>query len=238
MNKSQFRIEPAVVPLGVGSYTAAEAAALVGVPARNVSRWLGGYSYRHGGNERRMAPLWSTQLDMIDDRLELGFRDLIELRFVKAFVDAGVGLLSIRNCLDYARGLVGDERPFSTRRFKTDGRTIFLQSLDRSPDGSMLDLKNRQYVFSRVIERTFKDLDVDDDVVIRWRPYKGKDSIVLDPERAFGQPIAAESGVPVVSLADAVLAEGSIERVSRLFDVPEAVVRDATNYQATLQKAA
>jgi uncharacterized protein (DUF433 family) len=238
MNKARLQIEPSVIPLGLGSYTAAEAAALVGVPVRNVNRWLRGYAFRQGGTDRQMPPLWSSQHATIDDHLELGFRDLVELRFVAAFGEAGVGLLAIRNCLEYARGLVEDERPFSTRRFKTDGRTIFLQSLDRSAEGRLLDLKNRHYVFSQVIERTFKDLDIDDDVVVRWRPYKGKTSIVIDPERAFGQPIAAEAGVPVVALADAVEAEGSIDRVSRLFDVPPAVVRDAVTYHATLQKAA
>ena len=185
-----------------------------------------------------MEPLWRSELAMIDDQLEFGFRDLIELRFVKAFLDAGVGLFAIRNCLAYARNLVDDERPFSTRRFRTDGRTIFLESFDEAARADLLDLKRRQYVFAAVIERTFKDLDLDDDVVVRWRPYRGKDSIVLDPERAFGQPIAASSGVPVVALVDAVTAEGSIERVSRLFEVPVAVVRDAIGYHGQLHRAA
>ncbi len=79
-----------------------------------------------------MAPLWPVQVvaDEVEG-LELGFRDLIELRFVAAFVNAGVGLKAIRNCLVYAREVVADDRPFSTRRFKTDGRTIFLESIDR-----------------------------------------------------------------------------------------------------------
>ena len=226
------------MPLGIGFYTVPEAARLVAVPARNIRRWLGGYSFRNGDGRRRMEPLWRSELAMIDDQLELGFRDLIELRFVKAFLDAGVGLLAIRNCLAYARNLVDDERPFSTRRFRTDGRTIFLESFDEAARADLLDLKRRQYVFAAVIERTFKDLDLDDDVVVRWRPYRGKDSIVLDPERAFGQPIAASSGVPVVALVDAVTAEGSIERVSRLFEVPVAVVRDAIGYHEQLHRAA
>ena len=175
---------------------------------------------------------------MIDDQLELGFRDLIELRFVKAFLDAGVGLLAIRNCLAYARNLVDDERPFSTRRFRTDGRTIFLESFDEAAHADLLDLKRRQYVFAAVIERTLQGSRPRRRRGLCWRPYRGKDSIVLDPERAFGQPIAASSGVPVVALVDAVTAEGSIERVSRLFEVPVAVVRDAIGYHGQLHRAA
>lgn len=39
--------------------------------------------------EHRIAPLWSSQWPIVDNHLEIGFRDLIELRFVKAFTEAG-----------------------------------------------------------------------------------------------------------------------------------------------------
>lgn len=182
-----------------------------------------------------MPPLWTPQHPSITDHLELGFRDLIELRFVKAFIDAGVGLLAIRNCLDYARECVNDEHPFSTRRFQTDGRTIFLESIERADESKLLDLKKRQYAFKQVIERTFKDLDIEDDTVARWRPYHGKKSIIIDPSRAFGQPIANLFGVPTIALADAVEAEGSIEYVAKLYDVSVGVVRDAVNFEDELK---
>jgi hypothetical protein len=35
-----------IVPIGVGYYTAAEAARLLKTKPRDISRWLGGYSYR------------------------------------------------------------------------------------------------------------------------------------------------------------------------------------------------
>ncbi|MBX4938427.1 hypothetical protein HJA97_13030 [Rhizobium binae] len=203
-----------------------------------MNRWLRGYSYRRSGERRLMPPLWTTQHADVVDHLEIGFRDLIELRFVTAFVDAGLGLLAIRNCLEYARECAKDERPFSTRRFQTDGRTIFLESMERAGEPKLLDLKKRQYVFKQVIEGTFKDLDIEDDAVARWRPFNGKQSIVIDPGRAFGQPIASQFGVPTVALAEAVEAEGSIEDVVRLFDVPAGVVRDAVQFEDGLKRAA
>jgi hypothetical protein len=192
----------AEVPIGIGFYTAAEAARLVGTPPRNIRRWLTGYSYQG----RHMPPLWEPQLPQFEEGLEIGFRDLIELRFVDAFVKAGVGLKAIRNCLSYVRECVRDDRPFSTRRFRTDGRTIFLEGLKQSGESELFDLKRRQFVLPNVIERTFKDLDLEDDAVVRWRPFRGKRSIVIDPERAFGQPIAERYGVPTAVLADAVAA--------------------------------
>lgn len=224
--------------LGVGSYTAPEAARLLKTSALNLNRWLRGYTYRRAGQERRMPPLWTSQHAAVEEHLEIGFRDLIELRFVKAFTDSGVGLLAIRNCLEYARKVVEDDRPFSTQRFRTDGRTIFLESIEKADEAKLLDLKRRQYVFKQVIERTFKDLDIEDDTVARWRPFHGKRSIVIDPGRAFGQPIASQSGVPTVALADAVKAEGSVEDVARIFEVSVGVVRDAVSFEASLVRAA
>lgn len=235
-------MKPAVVsrptiPFGVGSYTAVEAARLLGLSATNIRRWMLGYDHGPKGERRHSPPLWTSQLAMIEDQLEIGFRDLIELRFVKAFVDAGVGLLTVRNCLVYAREVIQDDHPFSTRRFRTDGKTIFLESTERSQEPNLIDLKSRQFVFQSVFERSFKDLDIENDAVVRWRPFKGKRSIVLDPTRAFGQPIANEFGVPTITLADAVRAEGSIERAAKIYDVPTAVVRDAFQFEEGLQAA-
>jgi uncharacterized protein (DUF433 family) len=225
------------VPIGIGFYTVPEAARLLKIPALNIRRWLGGYTYPKGDETVAMPPLWRPQLPAYEQHMELGFRDLIELRVIKGFLDTGLSLITVRNCLEYARECANDERPFSTRRFRTDGRTIFLESLRRTGEEELLDLKNRQYVIKKVIDRTFKDLDLSDDIVTRWRPYRGKQSIIIDPQRAFGQPIAARYGVPTVTLADAAKAELSIGRVSYLYDVPVPVVTDAVNYEKFLQAA-
>ena len=224
-------------PLGIGYYTVPEAARLIRMPARNITRWLGGYAYTSGGKPGRMPPLWAAELPANDDRLELGFRDLIELRFIQAFVREQVDLRVIRGCLEAARAAVKDTRPFSTRRFKTDGRTIFLESLRANGESEMLDLKRGQYVIRTVLEQTFRDLDIEGDVVTRWRPFQGRDTIVIDPRRAFGQPITTETGVPTIALADAVKAEGSAERVARLYEVPMAVIRDAVRFEEYLHAA-
>jgi uncharacterized protein (DUF433 family) len=236
----QFRIGSADTAFGIGSYSAADAARLLALPARSIRRWLGGYRISAGDHARDVPPLWSPHLPAVSDAaMELSFRDLIELRFVKAFLDAGLPLATIRRCLDFARECVGDAYPFSTRRFQTDGQTIFLDGLAHAGENrSVLDLRRRQFAFRPLIERTFRDLDMEGDVVVRWRPYRGKATIVLDPDRAFGQPITSDSGVPTAVLADAVEAEGSVERAARLFEVPPAVVEDARAFEASLARPA
>lgn len=228
---------PEAPPLGIGYYTVPEAARLVRMPAASIRRWLGGYAFTSGGKPGRMPPLWSPELPPHEGRLELGFRDLIELRFIHAFTEEGVDLRIIRNCLEHARAAVQDPRPFSTRRFRTDGRTIFLDTLKATGEIELLDLKRGQFVIKTIIERTFRDLDLDDAVVARWRPFGGRDTIVIDPQRSFGQPIATESGVPTIALAEAVTAEGSVDRVARLYEVAPLVVRDAVRFEESLSAA-
>ncbi|MBC9207532.1 DUF433 domain-containing protein [Roseomonas aerophila] len=229
--------DASVAPLGIGFYTVPDAARLLQLPARNINRWLGGYHHGQGEKRSELPPLWTPQLPRSEKHIELGFRDLIELRFVDAFLQAGLALQTVRRCIEYARECVADTHPFSTSKFRTDGRTIFLESAVHAEEETLLDLKGRQYVIKRAIERTFKDLDIEDDAVRRWRPFKNKASIVIDPERAFGQPIAARHGVPTIVLADAVQAEGSMERVAALYEVPLGVVRDALAYEQLLQAA-
>ncbi|MBB4000562.1 uncharacterized protein (DUF433 family) [Aureimonas pseudogalii] len=237
VSMNQAAATHSAIPLDVGSYTAVEAARLLRTPALNIRRWMQGYDHGPKEKRRHSPPLWTPQLAMINDHLEIGFRDLVELRFVKAFLAAGVGLVAVRNCLERARECVEDDHPLSTQRFRTDGRSIFLQTFEGSDEPKLIDLRSRQYVFNQVFERSFKDLDIEDDAVVRWRPYKGKASIVIDPTRSFGQPIAASFGIPTTVLSDAAKAEGSIARAARLYDVPVAVVRDAVHFEEDLLAA-
>ena len=220
--------------VGKGIYSLSDAATLLMAPPRTIRRWMTGYSYQQRGQRRHVSPLWHPDMPQTDGDDELSFRDLIELRFVRAFTEMGLGLKAIRNCLDHARECIETDRPFSSGRFQTDGRTIFLESLDHSNDPKLLDLRSKQYVFRTVVQQTFRDLDLEDDLVTRWRPFHGKPSIVIDPLRSFGQPIAAKFGVPTAVLAEAVDAEGSVARAAALFEVDPQVVRDAVRFHKEL----
>lgn len=228
--------ETRVDALGRGVYGAAEALRLINfgrrsdaVSRRTISRWLRGYT--HDG--QRSPPLWQPDYASDEENeIEVSFRDLIELRFVRAFRDLGLSLQTIRQCFERAVQEVKDERPFSTRRFRTDGKTIFLEITHGVLEGELLDLKHRQGVFHRVVEPSLHGLEFDADIVSRWYP-AGK-AIVLDPARSFGRPIVAAYGIPAEVLSEAVEIEGSPERVAKLYELPAAAVRDAVEFQRQL----
>lgn len=231
---------------GRGVYSATEALRLVnfqrGEPAdrhavarQTVGRWLRGYDFTVDGKIRHMPPLWKADYDAGDETdFEISFRDLIELRFVKAFRDYGLSLQTIRSCLEKAAEEVRDPRPFSTQRFRTDGKTIFLEITEGLEDPKLLDLKHRQNVFRAIVAPSFKDLEFDAEAVARWYPLgKPSSSIVVDPRFSFGRPIAGY-GVPTEIIRDAILAEGSEKRVASLYDLPLAVVAEAALFERQL----
>jgi uncharacterized protein (DUF433 family) len=227
--------------LGRGAYGAAEAVRLInfrrpaGMASRKITqqtvvRWLGAWEHSQA--------LWTPDFRPIgnDDAFDVSFRDLIELRFVKAFRDAGLSLQTIRECFGRAVDVVRDARPFSTRRFRTDGKTIFFEITDGVREGELVDLKRRQNVFHRIVEPSLHDLEFDADVLARWYPLgMSRKSIVIDPGRSFGRPIVGDGGVPTETILRAVEAEeGSSERVARLYELPLGAVRDAINFEKQL----
>lgn len=221
---------------GVGIYTPPEAARMVGMTPVTLKRWVLGYEH----DEKHEAPLWSPQHVPNEDGVFLGFRDLIEARIVNAMRRMKIGLPTIRICMERAREIVGQDRPFSTSAFKTDGKTIFLEITRGLDEPQLIDLKRSQGVFNRVVAPSLADLDFGPEGAERWWLLHGKRTIVADPDRSFGQPIVAEHGITTARLAEAVEAEGSIEQVAQIYEIRARLVRDALAYenQLGLRKAA
>jgi len=222
---------------GIGAYSPPEAARLTGVPASALRRWLFGYSYDHHGPQTTQAPLWTPEYGTEQEEPVLGFRDLIEARMVGNLRRLGIGMPTIRACLRTAAEIAQDDHPFSSASFRTDGKRLFLERVGDDGKHDVIDLRSQQHAFAKVIERSFLDLEFDEHRATRWFLLPQKQTIVADPERSFGQPIANESGIPTKRLAEAVGAEGSVEKVAKLFEIATATVRDALKFESQLKAA-
>jgi uncharacterized protein (DUF433 family) len=155
----------------------------------------------------------------------------MEVRVASAFIDRGLSPQKVRRAIEIARGIIGEERPLSTAKFRTDGRTVFLQLIKEDGSDEMLDLFRSQHVFREIIEPSLKNIDFVDGIPSRWWPNGKQARIVVDPQRAFGQPIEADSSVPAAVLAAAAKAEGSEEAAAKVWSVPIAAVRRAVDFQ-------
>jgi uncharacterized protein (DUF433 family) len=219
---------------GIGAYTPVEAAKLLHMQPTTLRRWLYGYEYDHGEGEVHQPPLWTPQYDPDDDGPLLGFRDLIEARIVGALRRSRIGLPTIRLCIDRAKEILGDDHPFSTKAFKSDGRKIFLEITDGVEEPRLIDLKERQHVFRAFVLPSLSGLEFGGEGAARWWLVPNRRTLVADPERSFGQPIVAETGLLTSRVVQEVRAEGSPERVAKLYQLPLRAVRDAIAFEQGL----
>jgi uncharacterized protein (DUF433 family) len=179
--------------------------------------------------------LWQGELKPIDDKLALGFLDLQEVRFIDAFLKAGVSWHLLRAAHGIARRRYEAEHPFCTRRSVTDGRQIIEEIGAQSERIAYEEVVEGQRIFPKAIQPFLRELEFDDkDRVIRWWPLGTKRSVVLDPQRQFGQPIAAKSGVATVILQAAAAAGQSAEEIADWYEIDVAAVRDAIDFEQAL----
>jgi uncharacterized protein (DUF433 family) len=216
-----------------GIYTLRDAARLTRVSKGRIRRWLRGYQYRWHSKSYTSPPLWREQWEPIDHSPVLGFLDLIEIRFVDVFLQQGVTWAMLRRARERAQELFKISHPFCSRRFATDGREIFVELHRETGEPSILEIVRRQQVFGQTLKPLLHDLEIDDELVVRWRPLGKSRSIVLDPTRNLGHPIVIEGGVPTEVLL-AAAAVCPVHEVSRWYEVPEAEIRDAIEYEQHL----
>ena len=221
--------------LGVGIYSVPEAARLTGVSAQRIRRWLQGYEFRSAGETRRSPAVWTPDLPTIGGVLALSFRDLMEVRFVNAFLERGVSWKTLRAAEAAAAEAVQSTHPFSTKKFKTYGRTVLYEFATSSGEKRLLELVEDQYNIPAVVgPYLYSGVIFSQGRAAKWFPLPGSQRVVLDPERSFGQPIVVPESVPTNVLARAFRAEGSIERVARWFVVDPQSVQDAVEYETKL----
>lgn len=218
--------------IGIGVYTVAQASRLTRVAPATIRRWVYGYRYKVHSDWKRQPEVMEHDIPKQPGSTALTFLDLIELRFIHEFRQSGLSLMFLRKAKDRAIELTGSTHPFATNRFYSDGRALFLQI--ESSTNDYLDVLSSQISFREIIERSIKNLDLEDDFVKRWWPMGRASYVVLDPERAFGQPIDTSSGIRTAVLSEALIGQGSVAAVADWYGVAPKSVKDALEFEHRL----
>jgi len=165
----------------------------------------------------------------VKGRRAVSFRDLIEMRFVDAFLRAGVSWKTIRDVQDLARREFNLDHPFSTNRFRADGRKLVMSALNGDPhQAGLFDVSSRQQIFFDAAEPLREELELNEqDQVCRWWPLGRQRYVVLDPTRQWGRPLVARSGVPVASINRAHMAGMTASQIASWMDVHPEEITDA-----------
>ena len=131
--------------------------------------------------------------------------------------------------------MLNRKRPFSTRLFKTDGRTILGEIVEEAGDKVLIDLIKDQYVFEKIISSHLHGLEFNEfDEPERWWPLGTNRSVIIDPHRSFGAPIVYEGGIQTLILYKAVKADQSVKFVANWYDIQLQEVIDAFEFEQKL----
>ncbi|MEY2562753.1 MAG: hypothetical protein QOH88_946 [Verrucomicrobiota bacterium] len=116
--------------LNTGLYTVPEASRLTRISTGKIRRWIKGYDFRTSGSIRHSEAVWQGEIKPLDNRVSLSFRDLLELRFVDAFIGAGVSWRTMRRAHTNAQKELKTTHPFCSNRIFTDGSSILLRQAE------------------------------------------------------------------------------------------------------------
>lgn len=220
--------------VGCGIYTISEAARFTGVSWARVRHWIRGDLRSPHGERAPMPPIVDMKFGKIGGIYSLSFLDLIEILMVEEFRRQGVSVRSIRMAHERAKEVFNCSHPFALRKFWTDGRQILAQIGNQTLDAGLLNLRQNQYELPRVTQMFLRSIDTSEtDLSLRWWPMERSKHVVLDPARNFGQPIVTDEGIPTIILANAVRAEGSIERAAEWYKVNPEAVSNAYDFETS-----
>jgi len=195
------------VPYNNPLYYHAEIARLVDISVHRVHRWLKGYVYSYEARRIEQPPIVKRRKGSFEVGSYASFYDLIDLLFVKRFLDHGISLQKIRKALKEAEEILGVHH-FAHQIFFTDSRNMYLQ-IKKKGDAILELLSGGQWVIKPFIQELGSLIDFDDITksVCRWYPPEGDRLVVLDPWVSFGRPIIVKKGITTESVYDLFLAE-------------------------------
>jgi len=215
------------------AYPAAEVARLVRMTPTRVRRWLKGYDYTYAERVHHQAPVIRRQ--GTKGTSHASFLDLVDLLFVKRFLDHKISLQKVRRALDEASDILGTTH-FARQSFFTDGGNTFLEVKGRG-EAILQLLSGGQWVIAPIIQALATQIEFDSPsgLARRWYPPDLGGRIVLDPLVSFGRPTVVGRGVATANIYDFYVAENRrITVVRDWLDLADEDVEAAVEFERRL----
>lgn len=187
------------------AYTASEASRLVGLQPTRIRRWLKGYQYVYADEVYHQQPVVPSHGPK--GSTYASFLDLVDLLFVKRFLDHGLSLQKVRKALSEAKEILGTDH-FARESFFTDGRNVYLK-VRESGEAILELLSGGQWVIASIIQQLAAQIDFDSPsgLARRWYPMGPDGLVVLDPLVSFGRPTISGRGIATANVYDLFVAE-------------------------------
>jgi uncharacterized protein (DUF433 family) len=180
---------------GPGLLDMSDAARFLGIPRSTFRRWARGYE--HGGPLLHIAPAGPQQA-------QVTFIAMAEAHVLEALRQAGVRPARIRPALNQLASEFGRDYALVAPNLATDGIDV-LWDFSRTSEGQgLMEGHTGQMVMREIVEDYLKYLTWADDGYPRMLEFRycQPSKVVMDPYRAFGQPIFEGSRARVRDVAN------------------------------------
>jgi DNA-binding transcriptional MerR regulator/uncharacterized protein (DUF433 family) len=221
-------------------YTQAETARLVGMSPSRIRRWLQGYEYEyeiehgsvsvHGSQEPVVEPAKSQGV------VYASFLDLVDLLFVKQFLEHEFSLQKVRLALDEVQQRLGVKH-FAREDFFISGSEIFLRMKETEGENILALLTGGQWAIPDVIKQLGKKIDFHEATGLarRWYPLWPDKIVVIDPLVSFGRPAILGRGLATHNVYDFFKAENeSLPIVCSWMQIKETEAQAAIQFEQKL----
>ncbi|MEV4567280.1 DUF433 domain-containing protein [Nonomuraea sp. NPDC049419] len=212
------------------TYTMAQVDRLLGLPSGTARRWIDGY-VRNG----KPYPPVVREEHTGEDYATWG--EFVETRLLSEFRSAGVPLINMRPAIEVLRAETGSPYPLahSANLITSVGRELVKRVQDEVNLDEALQLvvlRNGQFMLTPPAETYMNAVRFNKrgDAVSIYPDPEFRE-IVIDPLRAFGEPVVDDRAVPTEVIAEQVRAGDSEEMVAELYELSPEQVRAAVLFE-------
>jgi uncharacterized protein (DUF433 family) len=191
----------------------------------------------HGLAVSKSTLQWWTAEDLVSRVPERGrrpsipFIGLAEATVLTAFRRSGVPLQRIRPALGALSKEIGLEHALASRSLYSDGAEILYDYAERHEEldelSDLVVVRSGQRVFVPIVRQYLQRITYEEGwpVMLRLPRYE-RAAVVVDPQRAFGQPIFERGGSRVEDVIDRWRAGDTVSTLSRDFGVPSGEIEE------------
>jgi len=212
-------------PRDVANYPLVEAARWLGLVPSTLRVWLQGQAYPVRSGPRHAKPVVHPAAT---DPTSLSFWNLVECSVLLTMrKQHRVSLQKVRKALEYVAKHLGKRRPLIEQEFSTDGVGLFVDHYGKLIEAS----KQGQTAIREVLQAGLTRIERDEEGLAArlfpWRDDPHEDRIVaLDARIAFGQPVLANTRIPVEVVFDRFRAGDTIEALAADYRVAGETIED------------
>ena len=209
-------------PRDLAIYTVPVAAGLVRVLESTLRSWVCGRSYPVVEGRRQARAVIQAPKPGY-----LSFTNLVEAHVLAAMRrDYRLKLDTVRRAVGYVKRELGVDHPLAREEFKTDGVELFVERLGRLISAS----GGGQFAMRAAIDCRLERVEYKEHRALRLFPLQRQDQpkvVVVDPRRAFGQPVLAGTGIPTAVIHERFHAGESISHLADDYGIDLELIEEA-----------